>query len=256
MNFYFYTFIQGSCDTTQPMNNMDTSGVSNVDNPPLSSTEPFHFTASMEAYSTTPTANNDTSASKVDDSPSLKDSTTLGDVPPKLKSTSESHYTVKPMKAFNTEYTRDGKAAIDKTYSDDDDDDDNHDDDDDDDDDDDGVDDSQHDETSPFITTKQQRQPKLRQHLRSQHIMASEHSYNSIEDTQPLIEQEGDEDTAAPKTPSSWFSYLSVRSVINYLITFGSGIGNFLFYFISEMFRPHTVPSNTEPFNPRNNNIN
>ena len=241
------------------MNSMDTRGVSNVDNPPLSSAKPFQFTASMETHSTTSTANKDTSAnmtsaegdlaSKVDDSPSLKDSTTLGDVPPiPLKSTSESHYTVKPMKASNTEYTHDGKAAIDKTYS--------ADDDDDNDDDDDGVDDSQHDETSPFITTKQQRQPKLRQHLRSQHITASEHSYNSIEDTQSLIEEEGDEDTAAPKTAPSGFSYLSIRSVINYLISFGSGIGNFLFYYISEMFRPRTVPSNTEPVNPQNNNIN
>ena len=221
---------------------MDTSGVSNVDNPPLSSVEPLHFTASMETHSTTPAANSDTStnmtstkgglASKVDDPPSLKDSTTLGDVPPKLKSTSESHYTVKPLKASNTEYTPDCKAAIDKTYDDDDDNDG---------DDDDDVDDSQHDETSPFITTKQQRQPKTRQRLRSQHIMASEHSYNSIEDTQPLIEEEGDEDTAAPKTISSWFGYFSVRSVINYLISLGSGIGNFLFYYISEIFRPRTV---------------
>ena len=180
-------FIQGSCDTAQPKGSMDTSGVSNVDNPPLSSAEPFHFTASMEAHSTTLTANtsvNMTStegglASKVDDSPSLKDSTTLGDVPSKLKSTSESYYTVKPMKASNTEYTPDCKAAIDKTY----------DDNDDNDGDDDDVDDSQHDETSPFITTKQQRQIKTRHRLKSQHIMASEHSYNSIEDTQPLIEE-------------------------------------------------------------------
>ena len=54
--------IQGSCDATQPMNNMDTSGVSNVDNLPLSSAEPFQFTASMETHSTPPAANNDTSA--------------------------------------------------------------------------------------------------------------------------------------------------------------------------------------------------
>ena len=57
MNFYIYTFIQGSCDTTQPVDNMDTSGVSNV--APLSSAEPFQFTASVETHSTTLTANNE-----------------------------------------------------------------------------------------------------------------------------------------------------------------------------------------------------
>ena len=57
--------IQGSCDTTQSMSSMDTNGVSNVDNPPLSSAEPYKFTASMETYSTTPTANSDTSANMI-----------------------------------------------------------------------------------------------------------------------------------------------------------------------------------------------
>ena len=90
--------------------------------------------------------------------------------------------------------------------------------------------------------------------------MASGHSYNSVEDTQPLLEEgeEGDEDSG-PKT--SWFCNVSVCSVISYLVNLGSGIGNLLLYYISEVFHPHAVPTNTEPANTepansRNNCIN
>ena len=225
---------------------MDTSGVNNVDNPPLSSAEPFHFTASMEAHSTPPTANNDTSAnitstegglaSKVDDSPSLKDSTTLGDTPP-IKPTSESHYTVKPMPASNTEYSSDGTAVIDKI---------------DDVNDDDNDDDFERDETSPLISQEQDSQPQTRQHLRSRHMVPPGRSYNSTEDTQPLLDEgeEGDEDTAQSKTTSSsWFNYFSVRSAISYLINIGSSIGSSLLYYISGIFRPRAEP---EPANNHN----
>ena len=233
--------IQGSCDTTQPMNNMDTSRVSNVDNPPLSSAKPFHFTASMETHSTTPTANSDTSAnitstegglaSKVDDLPSPEDSTTLGDTPP-IKSTSEPHYTVKPMPA-------------DKIY-----------------DDDDGSDDVfEHDETSPLIGTEKHRQPNARKNLRSRHIVESGCSYNLIEDTQPLLdeEEEGKDTGPSKTTSSSWFCNFSVRSVISYLINLGSNIGNSLLCCISEIFCPHaepTEPTNIESVDTHNNHIN
>ena len=223
---------------------MDTSGVNNVDNPPLSSAEPFHFTASTETHSTTPAANNDTSAnihvtstegglaSKADDSPSPKDSTTLGDTPPS-KPRSESHYTVKPMPASNTDYSPDGTAIIDKIDDDDDD-------------------DFERDETSQLISTEQDSQPQTGQHLRSRHMVAPGHSYNSTEDTQPLLDEGegGDEDTAQSKTTSSsWFSYFSVRSAISYLINIGSSIGSSLLYYISGIFRPRVEP---EPANNHN----
>ena len=206
--------------------------------------------------------------------PSSKHSRSLGDVTPKLKSVSTpsspatdvsfelppenvvlqgrvsslsmsdqhtAHNTAKPMlEASSTEYSTDSKVVIDKIYSDEDD-------------------DFEHDETSPLISKEQHRQPKTRQHLRSRHLVTSGHSYNSVEDTQPLLEdgEEGDEDSV-PKAPSSsWFCNVSVRSVISYLINLGSGIGNLLLYYISEAFRPRAVPTNTEPAaNTHSNRIN
>ena len=227
---------------------MDTNGVSNVDIPPLSSAEPFQFTASMETHSTTPAANNNTLAnitstegglaSKADDSPSLKDSTILGVVPP-IKSTSEPHYTVKPMPA-------------DKIYDDDDDDDDDNDDDDD-------V--FEHDETSPLIGTQKHRQPNVRKNLRSRHIVESGCSHDSTEDTQHLLEEEEEDNNTGPSetSSSSWFCNFSVCSVISYLINLGLNIGNSLLYHISEIFCPHaepTEPSNIEPVDTHNNHIN
>ena len=117
--------------------------------------------------------------------------------------------------------------------------------------DDDVDDDFEEDETSPLISKEHHRQPKTRQHLRSQHLVTSGHSYNSVEDTQPLLEEreEGDED-GVPRTPSSsWFFNLSIGSVISYLINLGSGIGSSLVYYISQVFRPRAVPANTEPTN-------
>ena len=79
--------------------------------------------------------------------------------------------------------------------------------------------------------------------------MASGHSDNSVEDTQPLLE--GDDDSV-PNTPSySWFSNLSVGSVISYLINLGSGIGSSLLYYISGLFRPRprAIPTTTEAAN-------
>ena len=207
--------------------------------------------------------------------PSSKHSRSLGDVTPKLKSVSVPsspatdvsfelplenvvlqgrvsslsmsgqhtlHNMAKPMLSSSTEYSPDGKVIIDKIY---------------------GVDvddDFEHDETSPLISKEQHRQPKTRQHLRSRYLVASGHSYNSAEDTQPLLEEgeEGDEDNV-PKT--SWFCNVSIRSVVSYLVNLGSGIGNLLLYYISEVFRPRAVrtntePANTEPANSRNNRIN
>ena len=115
--------------------------------------------------------------------------------------------------------------------------------------DDDVDDDFEEDETSPLISKEHHGQPKTRQHLRSRHLVTSGHSYNSVEDTQPLLEEgeEGDEDNAPPKTPSSsWFSNLSVGSVISYLINLGSGIGSSLLYYISQVFRPRAVSANTK----------
>ena len=196
-------------------------------------------------------------------SPSSRHSRSLGDITPKLKSVSTpstpatevsfelplenvvlqgivsslsmsdhhtSHNTVTSMPASNTE------VVIDKIYDDDDDD------------------DFEHDETSPLISKEKQKQAKTR-HLRSRHMVASGRSYSSTEDAQPLLEEEGDEDNAPSKTGSS-FCKFSVRSMISYLINLGSGIGNLVLYYISEMFRPRTVPSNTEPVSNRNNHIN
>ena len=42
-----------------------------------------------------------------------------------------------------------------------------------------------------------------------------------MDDSQPLLEEEGDEDSATPKGTSSWFSDFSLRSVITYLIKLG-----------------------------------
>ena len=196
-------------------------------------------------------------------SPSSRHSRSLGDITPKLKSVSTpstpatevsfelplenvvlqgrvsslsmsdhhtSHNTPNPMPASNTE------VVIDKIYDDDDDD------------------DLEHNETSPLISKEKQKQAKTK-HLRSRHMVASGRSYSSTEDAQPLLEEEGDEDNAPSKTGSS-FCKFSVRSMISYLINLGSGIGNLVLYYISEMFRPRTVPSNTEPVSNRNNHIN
>ena len=196
-------------------------------------------------------------------SPSSRHSRSLGDITPKIKSVSTpstpatevsfelplenvvlqgrvssltmsdhhtSYNTVNPMPASNTE------VVIDKIYDDDDDD------------------DFEHDETSPLISKEKQKQAKTK-HLRSRHMVASGRSYSSTEDAQPLLEEEDDEDNAPSKTGSSFCNF-SVRSMISYLINLGSGIGNLVLYYISEMFRPRTVPSNTEPVNNRNNHIN
>lgn len=116
---------------------------------------------------------------------------------------------------------------------------------------DDDNDDSAHDESSPLISKRQPSQPKTRKRPRSKYFVASGRSYNSMEDTQRLLE-EGDEDDNMPKTASSsWSSNLSVRSVITYLINLGIGIGNVLLYYISGVFRPRT-----EATNAHNNHIN
>ena len=81
--------------------------------------------------------------------------------------------------------------------------------------------------------------------------MASGHC-NSVEDTQPLLEGEEGDDDSVPNTPSySWFSNLSVGSVISYLINLGSGIGSSLLYYISGLFRPRprAIPTTTEAAN-------
>ena len=72
-----------------------------------------------------------------------------------------------------------------------------------------------------------------------------------MDDSQPLLEEDGDEDSATPKGTTSRFGDFSLRSVITYLINLGSGIGNLLLYYISGIFRPRTEPTNTH-----NNNIN
>ena len=80
------------------------------------------------------------------------------------KSILESHYTsVKPVPVSNSDYSSNGKAAIDKII-------------------DNGF---EHDETTPLISKEQHCQPKTRQCM-----VASGHYYNSIEDTQPLLEGE------------------------------------------------------------------
>ena len=97
-----------------------------------------------------------------------------------------------------------------------------------------------------MISKEQHRQQETRQHLRSRHLVASGHSDNSVEDTQPLLE----DDDSVPNTPSySWFSNLSVGSVISYLINLGSRIGSSLLYYISGLFRPRAVPTTTEAAN-------
>ena len=191
----------------------------------------------IDTDSATKVEDNVNSVSKADDSPSLKDSRSLRDVISKLQSTSELPSTVKPMPISNAEYFPDGKGEI---YGDDDD-----------------V--FEHDETSPLISKEQHRQSKTRQHLRSRHLVASGHSYNSVEDTQPLLEEgeESNEDNVLSKTASSsWFSSFSVPSVISYLVNLGSGIGNLILYYISEIFHLRTAPTNTEPANTHNNRIN
>ena len=105
----------------------------------------------------------------------------------------------------------------------------------------DDEDDREYGETSPLFGRGQPSQPKTRNRQKPQHKVTS---YNSIK-AQPLLAEDSDEDNAAPKaTSSSWFSNFSVRSVIGYLINLGSGIGNLLYYYISEMFRPCPDPNN------------
>ena len=86
--------IQGSCDPTQPMSNMDTgtSELSNVENPPLSSAETFQFSASMITHSTTATANNDTSANMTSTEGSLATNSTS--VEDEMFSTPDNHGSV------------------------------------------------------------------------------------------------------------------------------------------------------------------
>ena len=105
-------------------------------------------------------------------------------------------------------------------------------------------------ETSPLIGRTHSSQPKTRNRQKPQHKVASGRSYNSIEESQPLLAEDSDEDNTTPKTASSssWFSNFSVRSVIGYLINLGSGIGNLLYYYVSEIFRPRP--------DPRNNHVN
>ena len=107
-------------------------------------------------------------------------------------------------------------------------------------------------ETSPLIDGRRHSsQPKTRNRQKPQHKVASGRSYQSIEEAQPLLAEDSDEDTATPKAAStSWFSNFSVRSMVGYLINLGSGIGNLLYYYISEMFRARPVPNNN------NNHIN
>ena len=108
----------------------------------------------------------------------------------------------------------------------------------------DDEDDREYGETSPLIGRGQPSQPKTRNHQKPQHKVTS---YSSIEEAQPLLAEgsTSDEDNAAPKAASSsWFSNFSVRSVIGYLINLGSGIGNLLYYYISEIFRPRPDPNN------------
>jgi len=200
-------------------------------------------------------------------SPSIKHSRSLGDVvTPKLKSLStpstpaadvsfelppdnvvlqgtvlslsmdsdqvESYYTPKTMVAMNTKYSinsRGGKATDVN---------------DDVDDDDDGEDDNL--ETHPLISKGHSNQSKLRRRQRPQYkTTTSGHSYNSTEDSQPLLEDLDYEDTITQKTTSSSvFSNFSVRSVIGYLIHLGSGIGNLLLYCVSQIFHRRTEATN------------
>ena len=87
-------YMQGSCDTTQPMSNMDigTSELGYVDNPPLSSAETFQFSASMVTHSTTATANNDTSANMTSTEGSLATNNTS--VEDEMFSTPDDHGSV------------------------------------------------------------------------------------------------------------------------------------------------------------------
>ena len=194
----------------------------------------------IDADSATKVGDNVNSVCKADDSPSLKDSRSMGDLPPKLQSTSELPSTAEPILASNIEYPPHGKVVVDEIYGEEDYDDDVF----------------EHDETSPLISKEQHRQPKTRQYLRSRHMLASGCSYNSTEDSKPLLkEEEGDETTSAPITASSWFSNFPVRSVISCLIKIGSGIGSLVLYCIS-IFRPPAEATNTEPANTRTNHIN
>ena len=114
--------------------------------------------------------------------------------------------------------------------------------------DDDDEDDDERGETSPLIGGRHASQPRTRNRQRPQRKVASGHSHNSIEDSQPLLAEDNDEDSGTSKdASSSWYSNLSVRSVIGYLINLGSGIGNLLYYYISEMFRPN--PNNNRDTN-------
>ena len=109
----------------------------------------------------------------------------------------------------------------------------------------DDEDDREYGETSPLIGERHSSPPKTRNRQKPQHKVASGHSYNSIEESQPLLAEDSDEDNTTPKTASSsWFSNFSVRSVIGYLINLGSGIGNLLYYYVSEIFRTRPDPNN------------
>ena len=111
-------------------------------------------------------------------------------------------------------------------------------------------DDGEHGETSPLIGRKHSSQPRTRNRQRPQHKVASGRSYNSTEDSQPLLGEDNDEDSGTSKdASSSWFDNLSVRSVIGYLINLGSGIGNLLYYYISELFRSRPNPNNDRDIN-------
>ena len=101
-------------------------------------------------------------------------------------------------------------------------------------------DDREHDETSPLIGRKHTSQPKTRNRQRPQHKVASGHSYDSIEESQPLLAEDSDEDTTRKTT----YWNFSVRSVVGYLINLGAGIGNLLYYYISEIFRTRPDPNN------------
>ena len=103
----------------------------------------------------------------------------------------------------------------------------------------DDEDDREYGETSPLIGRGHPSQPKTRNRQKPQHKITS---YSSIEEAQPLLAEDSDEDNATAS--SSWFSNFSVRSVIGYLINLGSGIGNLLYYYISQMFRPRPDPNN------------
>jgi len=122
-----------------------------------------------------------------------------------------------------------------------------------DDNDDDFIEDSMTEKTSlidPVSASVSHSQSKLTKRQPQQHHhKARTQSHKALEESQPLLSNEEDEQTYGTvqdtsntsSTASSW----SIRSAFNFLVSLGSGLGNLLWYYITHLFRGRGNQDNT-----------